>query len=61
MNHLTLPSRHITATINYSFFVITQSFMENPAFTPDQNESEFIVDNEETDELRELAGVKLYF
>ena len=34
--------------------------MENPAFTPDQNESEFIVDNEETDELRELAGVWLF-
>ena len=33
--------------------------MENPAFSPDQNESEFIVENEETDELRELAGVQL--
>ena len=33
--------------------------MENPAFSPDQNESEFIVDNEETDVLRELEGVQL--
>lgn len=53
---LTLPAGSHTTNDNITFILYPERKMENPAFTPEeQNESELIVENDDNDdELREL-------